>query len=281
MSLFPHPGSRARVLAALALVAATPHAGAQGKDWNVVLSQRLWFANWDQRLVDVRVVAPPTATTPAIVNDGWINTSSNKTVPITSLAVRKGPFLATVSKFHGTSFDSNGLTTSGRSERDEVDVSLGYQAVPGLLVSYIRKTGNISEIDTVDTAAQFGGPSTVRGTANLLGLSGSAGITDRLSLYGNAAAGPGRWAYKEPDGRVTSVKARYVVGEFGLAYRLASGLMGGSLDAVTLQAGLRTQSIHVPAVVTAESTPEIVVVNRQTKGRTTTEGLVLSVGLVF
>ena len=43
---------------------------------------------------------------------------SNKAVPITSLAVRKGPFLGTISKFHGTSFDANGLTTSGRSERD-------------------------------------------------------------------------------------------------------------------------------------------------------------------
>lgn len=266
---------------ALALAACGPSAYAQDKDWNIVLSQRLWLASWDQRLVDVRVVAPPTPTSPAVISDGWVNTSSNKAVPITSLAVRKGPFLGTISKFHGTSFDANGLTTSGRSERDELDVSLGYQVVPGLLVSYIRKTGRFSEIDTAETAAQFGGPSTVRGTADLLGVSGSSGMTERLSLYGNVAAGPGHWRYREADGFVSTVKARYVVGEFGLAYRWASGLLGAAAGTLTTQVGFRTQSIHVPSVPTVDSTDELVVISRQTKGRTTTEGLVLSVSLVF
>lgn len=275
-----YPSARiATLLLATAGWSAT--AAAQGSDWNVVLSQRLWFASWDQRLVDVNLVAPPTATTPAVVTDGWVNTSSQKVVPITSLAVRKGPLLGTISKFHSTSFSSNGLTTSGRSERDEIDVSLGYQVLPGLVLSYIRKRGHISEMDTIDTATLFGGPSTGQGRANLLGVSASAGLNERLSIYGNVAAGPGKWTYKEYSGNVTEVNARYVVGEFGLAYRLAAGLLGGALDAINLQVGFRTQSIHVPAVPTVESSNELTVISRQTKGRTTTEGLVLSVGLVF
>lgn len=275
-----HPVPR---LAALVLATAgwSATAAAQSNDWNVVLSQRLWFASWDQRLVDVNVVAPPTATSPAVVTDGWLNTSSQKVVPITSLAVRKGPLLGTVSKFHNTSFSSNGQTVSGRSERDEIDVSLGYQVLPGLVVSYIRKSGHISEMDTTATATLFGGPSTGRGRANLLGISAAAGLNARLSMYGNVAAGPGKWTYKEFAGAVTEVNARYLVGEFGLAYRLAAGLFGGALDAINLQVGFRTQSIHVPAVPTVESSDEVTVISRQTKGRTTTEGLVLSIGLVF
>ncbi|MFN7727151.1 MAG: hypothetical protein ACK5QH_19000 [Rubrivivax sp.] len=283
----PRAPWRFTVLSAAALqllvgTATAAESAPEPEQFNVVVSQRLWFADWQQQLLNVRVVTAPTATTPAVANIDYVRTSSAKTIPVTSLGFRYGRFLGAVSSFTSTTFGTNGDTASGQSTRSELDLSVGYQLVPGLSVSYIRKSGKTSATSTASTSALFGGDGQLKAAANLLGVSANAPLSERLSLYGNLAGGPGRLTYNLTPSNVLKTDARYVVGEFGLVFRAGTDLFDGKLGALTLQLGYRTQSIHVPTTdYSSLAAYGFTVVDNQRPGRTTTEGAVVGVGLVF
>lgn len=254
----------------------------QSEQINIIASQRIWFADWEERLLDFRVIAPSTAATPPVVNAEYRNTSSARAVPITSLGFRYGRFLGTVSDFASTSFSTNGDTASGRSARSELDLSLGYQVLPGLSLSYIRKSGRTTATSSTSTSALFGGEGRLEAAANLLGASANAPISERLSMYANIAVGPGRLRYSLTPRDVLATDARYVIGDFGLVYRAAADLFDGKLAAVTLQLGFRTQSIQVPVTdLSSLAGFGFTVQDSQRAGRSTTEGAVVGVGLIF
>lgn len=258
----------------------------QGADANsdvsVFVSQRLWFANWDQRLVEVQLVAPPGPGTPGVVSTGYLHSASTATMPITALGVRKGKFIAAASKFFDTSFPAAGNTTTGRSRRDELDLSIGYQFVPALTVSLIRKTGSISDTFSTSTTNLLGGAGRTKVSATLAGLSGNGALSGRLSLYGNLAAGPGHLDTDPVEGPPTRLRVRYVIADFGLAYRIGEGLWGGAIDAMTVQMGFRTQSLYIGRAPFEDLQENgLVVIDRQNKGRTSTEGVIMSLSFVF
>lgn len=258
---------------------------AQGSDttptWNLVLSQRVWVATWDQALVDVALTAPPTETDLAQATASQQKNVSRRSIPITALGVRRGAFSATLSRFGTQRFDGNGAYAEEFVRRNETDVSVGYQLVPGVSVALIRKTGSVSSTQTRATTELLGRDSGNKGRATLVGLSASAPVSDQLSIYGNLAYGKGR--FTDAIDASVSIGARYSVSEFGLAYRYALPGSAAGFDALSVQAGYRSQAISYAGVEPADfdGFPAKVTISSTGKGRSITDGFIVSVSLIF
>lgn len=269
-------------LLGLALAAASGVASAAGDaapaELNVVLSQRFWSATWDQAVTDIAVSADGPNGVPAL-RASYLKNVSRRTIPITAIGLRYGPWNATVARFGTQRFDGNGIYADTEVRRDETDLSIGYQLMPGISVAAIRKTGRVSSFQS-KAATELFGDAAQKGRATLAGLSGTAPIGEHLLVYGNLAYGPGKF-FDAADG-AASVKVRYAVSEFGFAYRhpLATGLLG--IQAVSLQAGYRVQSIAYEGIVASdfEGLPVDVSVT-SSKARSVTDGFILSLSLIF
>lgn len=249
-------------------------------EFNVVVSQRLWNASWDQSVLDLVVAAPPTETSSAQLRAGFQKNVSSRNVPISAVALRYGRFTATLSGFATQRFAGNGIYAEPTIRRNETDLSIGYQLVPGVSVALIRKVGRTSANQTASATELFGVDPPADGRAWLLGLSGSAPINGHLAFYGNVAYGPGK--FTDPSGFFVPFSSRYAVSEFGLAYQhvLSNVVLG--LQSVTLQAGYRVQSIsyHGYAPEDFKDVPaQVILANPRT--RSVTDGFIVGVNLVF
>lgn len=274
-------GAKLTFVALLALAgpagAADPEAPAE---LNVVLSQRFWHASWDQAVTDVTFSGETGPTGLPLARAVYQKNVSRRTVPITALGLRYGRWTATVSRFSTQRFDGHGVYSDPAVSRDETDLSIGYQALPGLSLALIRKTGRVSSNQTRGTTELFGSDTPIDGRATLAGLSASAPINDRLVLYGNAAYGPG--TFRDPNGGFEPIKSRYTVSEFGLAYRHALGASLAGLQAFSIQAGYRVQSISYTGIATSDFEGLPIEVNvSASKARSVTDGFILSLSLIF
>lgn len=275
-----HPRCGALIAAVLFSTAAAAATGDSATEFNVLVSERIWFASWDQTLVDMVVTAPPTATAPPQIRAGLAKNVSSRTIPIAALGVRYGQFSASVARFSPQRFEGNGNYLQDHVSRDETDLSIGYQMVPGVAISLIRKSGKSSTNLSRSTAALVGSDTPAVGRAYLLGVSTSAPVYGPLVLYGNLAYGTGK--FNDPTATFSGTWARYTVAELGLAYRLGLETQLLGVDAISVQAGYRAQSIayrgyqkddfaRIPAQITMT----------ESKGRSVTDGFIVSLSLIF
>jgi len=234
-------------------------------------------------LLDVSVTAPPTATSPVELTVDTRTITATKGIPVTTVGLRWKDWSASASLFPEVRFGSDGETVGGSMTRRENDLALGYALLPGMTVSLIHKSGRTSGMVTPAVNTLLGLKGTQRARGLLLGLSASAPMTERLSLYGNAAYGPGRYqvATDIPGGGNSPV--RCTVADFGLAWHAFASATPGLVGAVTVQLGLRWQSVRFRSI--SLDTPAIPGVTVRAapprEPQSTTHGLVLAVGVTL
>lgn len=247
---------------------------------NFIVSQRIWNATWDQALIDLVPIGVSSDGLRPQLRASLQKNVSTRNVPITAVGVRYGRFTASVSRFSNQHFEGNGIYAEPSVRRDETDVSVGYQVMPGLSMAISRKTGYVSSSQTRSMTEIAGGDTPNKGRALLLGMSASMPLNDQVALYGTLAYGPGKFI--DPTGLYSDTKARYTVSEFGFAYRVGLSNPTLGLDAVSVQAGYRSQAVGYTALDAGDfaSLPAEVSVSRS-KARSVTDGFVLSVSLIF
>ena len=272
-------------LVALSLIG--PGAWAQGtaaaepSDWQVFVTERLWAARWDHRLVDASVTAPPTATTPPEVTIGIRQRTASKVVPIHSVGVAYKDFSLSASGW-SANFDMGDLTASGRTSRKELDLTLGYNFYPRVTASVIYKHARVDPAVTGRAATLLGLSGRQKGNGLLLGISATAPLSPQLSLYGNFGWGEGRYQVAADVPGHPKAKTRYSIGDFGASYRIDAPTKG--IDAVTLQLGYRYQVLafrDATLQVPATGAPVRIVQVDEGKPQTTTEGLAFSASIAF
>jgi len=277
--------SRAALAAMLPLAGAAAWAqgpaAAEGSDMQVFVTERLWNARWDLKLIDATVTAAPTATSPAEVMITLRQRSSVKLVPIHSVGLRYKDLLVSASGW-SASFDMGELTTTGRSKRRELDLTLGYTVYPGVTAALTYKQGKVDPAVSARATALLGLTGRQKGEGVLLGISAVAPLAPRLSLYGTLAYGLGRYQVETTlEGSRTD--ARYTLGDFGAGYRFDPPDRLRAIESITVQLGYRFQVVMLRGAnlkLPASAAARITNMNDGTL-QTTTQGMVLSAGLAF
>ena len=270
------------VAVATLLAAGMPEAVAAEADseFNLVLTQRAWRATWDQALNDLQVTGFDPATGRPSVSAAYRKNVSTRTIPITALGARYGRWTASVARFARQQFDGNESYIEPTVSRDETDLSVGYQVLPGLSLAVIRKSGSTSLTQTRATSELTGGDGPVKLRAHLVGLSVSAPLSDALLVYGNLAYGTGKVI--DPAGQFETLKARYTLSELGLAYRHGLPRAVAGIQAVTVQAGYRTQVLSYPGLVPSDFAGlDLQYSITPSKARSVTDGFVIGISLIF
>lgn len=254
----------------------------EGSDLQLFVTERLWGARWDHRLLDAVVTAPPTATSPPEVTVSLRQRTASKIVPIHSVGMRYRNWMASASAF-STDFDFDGFTSTGGSKRSEFDATVGYTVMPGVTASLIYKRGKVGSAVTARAAELLNLKGRQKGEALLLGLSAVAPLSSNLSLYGSGAYGEGKYQVAEEVLGNPKVTVRYAIADFGVAYRIESPGGTRAIDAVTLQLGYRTQvlSFRDTGIVVPTAGPVKVVAEGEGRPQASTDGLVLGVSVAF
>lgn len=199
---------------------------------------RLWASEWDMKSLSRQPIVNPANPTQILFRDQVSTHVSELTfVPMPTIGARFGKFMTSATYTVPTTYASaNGAISSvGRSE---LDVIGGYFVAPSVLVSVGYKHGKTDRLVPYANV-----DSSIKIDALLLGVSGSAPLADRLSLYGNLAYGLGRQKSKLSDTNGdTSHRATYTIGEVGFNYRLTDGNKLGFLQGLSASAGYRVQT---------------------------------------
>lgn len=206
-------------------------------DAQIFAGIRLWVNEWDIPFLDRRASLSPVRPEGIIWHDEVHTTISDvEVVPMPTVGVRYGKFLGSMTYFVPTSYEGKG-GLQGAVERSEIDVNLGYFVLPSVLLSIGYKAGKIERIsDLISHTEQ-------EIAAVLVGVSASAPLTDRLSLYGNLAYGIARQETDAPDARGDDrYDARYTIGEVGMSFRLFDGIPAGFVKSASASLGYRVQS---------------------------------------
>lgn len=251
---------------------------------SVVAGVRIWANTWDIFAVE-RVPVVPNPTNPSsIVLQDVVRTSVSATefVPIPFIAARVDNWLASVYYFPRTEYDSRN-NQIGTVERDEFDVTFGYSFVNrtegSLIASVAYKQAFVSKLvpQLEDSSARIKGV--------LIGISGSASITEKLRLYGSAAYGFAKQtvAFTGLDGG-NRYDGSYRVAEVGLTYVAYVGGVGQALKSVAINGGYRIQNFttkSVPLFTTTASVSPVVLSTEYRDLTTSTDGFVLGVVAAF
>lgn len=257
-------------------------AAPEGSGVQLSVTERLWDARWDHRIVDAALTAAPTATTPPEVTVSVRQRTASKIVPIHSVGLHYKGWLASASAW-SADFDFDGFTATGRSKRREFDVTIGRALMPGVMASLTYKQGKVQSATTAQAVAMLNLQGRQKGEGLLLGLSAVAPLSHPVSLYGSLAYGAGKYQVAEEVPGNPKSSARYVIGDFGMAYRIESPGGTRAVDAVTVQLGYRSQVLsfrRIGVSLPASSAVKLVGLN-EGKVRSTTDGLVMGVGLAF
>ncbi|MEN9628100.1 MAG: hypothetical protein RJA10_1327 [Pseudomonadota bacterium] len=206
------------------------------------LGVRAWhasFSSWD--VIKGTQACGVLGISPCPVPDqaGNIEPENRPMVLIPSVAIRRGSWLLSGAYSLAPTYRFSVLDQTVTNRRREADLNLGYFLTPSAVLTLGYKQMH-QEVD--------GGKTVYRGPT--IGLSGSARISDRLSMYANTAFGlPGYF-----DGNVGPETAdstgrekfsvSYSVIEVGLAIPLAVDVWPGSRP-IVLTAGYRTQSAKI------------------------------------
>ena len=253
-----------------------------GPDLQLFLTERLWNARWDHRIVDAFITAPPTPGSPPEATITVRQRTATKLVPVHSVGLRYQGLVVSASAW-SADFDFGGFTATGRSKRREFDVTVSHALTPGVTASLTYKHGKVDSAVTPRAATLLGLTGRQKGDGLLLGLSATAPLSPQLFLYGNFAYGAGKYQVAEELTGNPEASIRYTIGEFGAAYRLDAPGGLRAVDSVTLQLGYRFQAVAFRSVGIAVPTSGAVkfVAPSEGKPQTTTEGLALSVSLAF
>lgn len=228
-------------LCGLAWMATGAHASeGEAAAFSVFGAQKFWFATFEANSVDVQTVIPPGSTAP-VVRTGLMRYSTSDTLSISTLGVRFGRTSVFASFMPKVNSVVGNALVGGSLSREERDIGASYALGSGLAVSLIWKTGKVSPLVAPSAGAQLGARGEQTASGFLLGVSGTAVMDDRLSLYGNLGYGPVRWKTTEVLGPVSRNKGRYTLAEMGLAYQLLEPGDGKWFSSATLQLGYRVQ----------------------------------------
>ncbi len=254
---------------------------APARDWLLFGSQRLWMAAFEANVVDAAVTLPPGSSTPVLRTSAKSITASDL-VPITTLGVRVGNFGGFVSVLPQVSTAAAGQVAGGSFRRSEHDIGFSYQLTPNLAMSLIRKWGKFAPVTSSEAQALLGATGVQEGVGTLLGLSASAPLEERLSLFANLGYGPGRFKTSELFGQTVKTKAQYTLAEMGLAYRLLGPGAIRGVNNVSVQMGYRLQVVdfrdaQLPTLA-LNGTP---LATERVKLRASTQGLALGLSAVF
>lgn len=247
-------------------------------DMNFFAGVRVWANEWDIVTLRRELAPDPANPTSLIARDQLdITTSDLELTPMPTIGVRYGKLLASVTYFMPTSYNGKGGLEKD-VERREIDLNIGYYILPSLVVSLGYKDAKVDRIlDTVDSEQKIKGI--------LLGLSGSAPLSERWSLYGNFAYGLGRQKSEFSDATGESkYSARYAIGELGLSYRIMDGNSGAFIKSLSGSIGYRAQSYTTKDVglgTYALSDPTTPISTTTRDGRTTTSGAVFALVASF
>jgi hypothetical protein len=243
-------GARRFLIAFSAGVACLPLAGfaaeTAGQDASAASwfgGVRVWANTWDVPLGDMVVVIPnPLLPSPVLRQIPVSKPSSTEFSVIPYLGYRFGDFSISASRQLKSNYAAEGA--SDGVKRSETDLTFGYTVLPSVTASIALKEAKISQTATDTVAASAGTVSPGKIQALLIGLSGSAPISNNLGIYGNFAVGPATLKVDyEPFG--SKFNGDYRVGEFGFSYRIPTG--GGTplLKGLTATVGYRTQVVKI------------------------------------
>lgn len=237
---------------------------------------RLWANEWDIIFLERKPIIDPKNPTTILLQDQISShISKMKIVPMPTMGVRYGSYVASMTYSAPTSYDAS--SGYGRSvERSEFDVNFGYLITSSVLMSLGFKTASVDRLVPSDSQ-----DSKQRIQAIVFGVSGNAPIADPVSLYGNMAYGMARQksAMKDASGDDT-ISASYVIGEFGVSVRLLEGEAGAALKQLTGSVGYRVQTYtnkDVPLGTYTLTDPMTPVSVSHTDMRNSTSGIVLSI----
>ena len=178
----------------------------------------------------------------------------DKLVLMPVVSVRYGDFSGSISGMPSTDFSFVG---GEGNARQELDVNVGYDVIPGLTLTLGYKK--------VSQTAPDG--SRYRPSGPVAGLSAYAPLSGPWSLYGSLGVGK----FKTPGGDPIKFKADYRLTELGLAYVLNGNQL---MKRWTFTAGYRTQVLSSKEAFTTRS-------GEAQDARDTTQGLTLGVGTMF
>lgn len=247
-------------------------------DVQVFAGVRLWANEWDMSLIGQQRSLDASNPTNIILRDE-VRTSLTdvEVVPMPTIGARYGKLLASMTYFVPTSYESKGGLRKS-VERSELDFTVGYFVLPSLVVSLGYKSATVERVlDDIDSEQKV--------SAVLLGISGSAPLSDKLSLYGNFAYGPARQKSEANDIRgKDTYSATYAIGELGLTYRFIDGGTGTFVNSLTGSIGYRAQSFTTKDVglgTYALSDPTVPIATTKRDLRTSTSGVVVALIATF
>jgi len=243
------------------------------KDLSLFVGLRLWANKFD--IPAFRLVVDP--------NTGNVEGSANTYVSDFEVAVmptvglRWRDFLISATYFAPTKYGTSDLPgTSVR--RTELDLTVGYYVLPSLLVSVGYKKANVD-----DLPGYLGEGFDAEIDGFLVGLTGSAPLSDSFSLYGSFAYGIGKQDLDAGSfGKVSNIDAAYQIAEIGIAYRFP--FEGRFVRSASVSLGFRIQTLEsedlkFPIFAPGPLTTPIAF--REQDGRSTTSGPVLSLVATF
>lgn len=247
-------------------------------DLNFFAGVRLWANEWDIVAFKRTLALDPANPGSLVLRDELDITKSDlELTPMPTVGLRYKKVLASLTYFMPTSYNGKGGLESD-VERREIDLNLGYYVLPSLVVSLGYKEAKVDRL--LDDVAS---KQNIKGI--LLGVSGSAPLSERWSLYGNFAYGLGRQKSEFADAAgETKYSARYAIGEVGLSYRIMDGSPGALVKAISGSLGYRAQSYTSKDVALgtyAMSDPNTPLYTTTRDGRTSTSGAVLAVVASF
>lgn len=257
--------------------AGTTTVGRMG-DVQVFAGVRLWANEWDMSFVGQQRTLDTSNPSNIVLRDEVRTSLSDmEVVPMPTIGARYGNFLASMTYFVPTSYKGKGGLRSS-VERSELDVTAGYFVLPSVLVSLGYKRATVERVlDDVDSEQKI--------SAVLLGISGSAPLADKLSLYGNFAYGLARQKSEVNDVRgKDNYSSTYAIGELGLSYRFLEGRAGSFVKSVSGSVGYRAQSFTTKDVglgTYALSDPTVPIATTTRDVRTSTSGVVVAVVATF
>ena len=218
------------------------------------------------------------------LNPNYANISSSTEVSfLPSIALRYGRFVMTGSfqpttQYESPVAESPGVT--GRPERREWDVSVGYAVMPSLVVSAGWKEASVK----TSLVASVPVPQNVlplKIAGPFVGVAASTPLGADWSLYGNLA-------YGRPDTKVNGStigsSTEYISTEFGLQYSLRG--LGQSFERAVLILGYRMQSFWtknaaVSVLGVNPATGAVGFQNGTLSSRSTIDGVTIGVAFAF
>lgn len=220
---------------------------AQDSGVSVSVGVRAWYAEWTTFSY---VVDPITNKNLALKQVS----AKDKLTMMPVVSVRHGDFSGSISAMPSTDFSFVG---GGSNSRQELDVNLGYDMIPGLTLTLGYK--KVSQTDPDGNRYRPSGP--------VAGLSANAPLSGPWSMYGSLGVGK----FKTPGDDPIAFKADYRLTELGLAYTLNGNQF---VKRWTFTTGYRIQVLSSKEAFTAPN-------GESQDARDTTQGLTLGVIATF